>query len=322
MHWGLKSYADMTETKNLENIILLEIKDPTSANEFFISIGDDIIGLLPIKDKTHEDYHDKHSITNQIYKPCVFKERWDQRKGDVKSWAIEDHILLGYVFLSQVTTTTEIEGWSKICRISNYSTQIKLHGLFQSNSSISSNKFDVNIANSGCSLDRPLYPLFKLIKLINDFFNDGYLQESFDEKKLINYKANSKIDDDSWLKIINDFNYKQYENGYSRVGKDDVFWDEIEITNIPNNFYLIDHIIECIRKHVYDVRDVVFEKNKIITKYNQHYAYSPAPRERILSKNQPPKELFNSQILLNIKEGFDHKKYAYTSICKSFEKSD
>lgn len=72
---------------------------------------------------------------------------------------------------------------------------------------------------------------------------------------------------------INQLKFNFFVNCRARVGKDNVFWDEVEIGNVPKNKYIISLFEEILNKaNIFDsisINDSIF-----LAKYNKDYAYS------------------------------------------------
>lgn len=110
------------------------------------------------------------------------------------------------------------------------------------------------------------------------------------------------------------------------MGKDDVFWDELEVNNLPDNYYLVKVIIKCIKLHIRNVVKVEQVGNKLVIKYHSSHGYCPAPNKRQKSNNDSNKEYLSwylkNKLLIHIHKYFDQDKYYFTSFCDSLESQD
>jgi hypothetical protein len=79
--------------------------------------------------------------------------------------------------------------------------------------------------------------------------------------------------------LINDLEMKIFEDSQSRVGKDNRFWEDLEIRNLPENLYFKQLIIKCFEKQGKRCKVTDFG---LSIELCSDYAWSPSYRRREL----------------------------------------
>lgn len=154
----------------------------------------------------------------------------------------------------------------------------------------------------------PLNPmdLNNAINLINfyieaghniDLLNNEYLE------KTINIKTLSPID---LLGMINMLEFEFYSNDLIRVGKDNLFWDELIIKNLPKSKYLSE-IFATILSSSRIVDTAELRDRKILATYNRHYSYSPSSGKEPIGLDVGKVEEIKDHLKLKILDVFDSK---------------
>jgi len=122
--------------------------------------------------------------------------------------------------------------------------------------------------------------------------------------------------DKNFRTAINNLSMKFYEDGISRPGKDDSFWQICEIENFPLNF----HLASCFLSILTDNKNhlEIIKKDKVRLIYNKHNAYSPAPiKELEIEFDREYAEVVRDKLKLNIKSVFDKSKYVFSWFLKN-----
>lgn len=154
----------------------------------------------------------------------------------------------------------------------------------------------------------PLNPmdLNNVVNSINYYIEAGYNIDLLDSDYLdrtINIKALSPID---LLRMINMLEFKFYANDLVRVGKDNLFWNEIIITKLPKNIYL-GKLFETILLQSGIVDSAELREERILATYNRHYSYSPSSGKETIGLDIKKTEEIKDYLKLNILNVFDSK---------------
>ena len=77
------------------------------------------------------------------------------------------------------------------------------------------------------------------------------------------------------IENINSIQILFYENSHSRVGKDDAFWKEVEINNLPTTNYFRNKITQILGEYT-NLGNIMATENLITATYDYHTAFGPA----------------------------------------------
>jgi hypothetical protein len=118
-----------------------------------------------------------------------------------------------------------------------------------------------------------------ILNSINIYIENGYNIELIDESRFFKKDFPKLLLREDLFKYINNLEFKFYSNCESRVGKDDKFWYEAEISNFPRNSYLKKFLIDILVNDInYGV--TIIDENKILLDYDYSFAYYSCTRER------------------------------------------
>lgn len=116
----------------------------------------------------------------------------------------------------------------------------------------------------------------QLVNLLNSYVNAGNDISLLNELMLNNHIGLRPINKQQLLSNINQISVIFFENSQSRVGKDNVFWSEIELSNLPENRYLTQAIVKLLSAdNEFDNVHYRPEQNLIIVSFGHTNAYSP-----------------------------------------------
>jgi hypothetical protein len=206
-----------------------------------------------------------------------------------------------------------------ICPLSVFFTQINLLKTFRENQReyvecdliVFSKNFEksrvlevrLNSYHIGSNVVGP-YSINKIINTINHFVNLENDIQQLDETLFQNYFNISKLKDESIIEYINKLEFKFFANSQSRVGKDNSFWAEIEISNLPENNYLKLLFKEIISKSSV-VESINFKNDILFATYDSQDHYSRShDREEIHFDEKKASEIKDS-LKFNIKSNFN-----------------
>ncbi|NPD45716.1 hypothetical protein [Lentimicrobium sp. S6] len=89
-----------------------------------------------------------------------------------------------------------------------------------------------------------------IINSINIYIDYDNSLELLDEKLFENRFQLPKLDKAKLLNDIDNLEFKYYSNSSYRFKKDNIFWKEIEISNLPNNSYITNLYMLTLRKSI------------------------------------------------------------------------
>ncbi len=115
-----------------------------------------------------------------------------------------------------------------------------------------------------------------------DELNDNFFTNKFDIKELKSHQI---------LRGINNLAFKYYSNDRSRIGKDNKFWNEVEIQNLPENNYLTELYLGIIKKSGI-VDSIEYSDSMFFATYANEYAYSPSHgRQEIMEDTEKTNQI-------------------------------
>lgn len=137
--------------------------------------------------------------------------------------------------------------------------------------------------------------------IISDYDIDK-ISERIDYKIL---KSNLQFD---FLPLILKLNLEFYDVGISRVGKDNMWHEEIEVTNLPQDIY-IREILN--RSTIYDQRSKsILVNDKIVLAYNHDSGYCAVNKGRVPSKfNESVYKIVINSIIFNFYKFYSELEY-------------
>lgn len=148
------------------------------------------------------------------------------------------------------------------------------------------------------------YSINDVINTINQYVNLGNDIELLDETLFQNDFNTWIIQDKSIIEYINNLEFKFFANSQSRVGKDNSFWGEIEISNLPESKYIKLLFKEIISKSSV-VERIDFQNDIMLAIYDSDNCYcSSHDREEIQFDELKAIEIKDS-LKVNIKSNFN-----------------
>jgi hypothetical protein len=118
-----------------------------------------------------------------------------------------------------------------------------------------------------------------IINTLNNYISEDNNLELLDET-IFNKKLNlSALDSNELLTTINNLDFKFYSNSLNRVGKDNYFWTEIEIINLPESKYLR-LLFEQILSNGFDNVSYQDKERHIFLECGKETSYSPSHRRQ------------------------------------------
>lgn len=117
-----------------------------------------------------------------------------------------------------------------------------------------------------------------LINQINSFIHSNYNFDLLTEENINRiplYNSNYKSRYNDIIENINSIQILFYENSHSRVGKDDAFWKEVEINNLPTTNYFRNKITQILGEYT-NLGNIMATENLITATYDYHTAFGPA----------------------------------------------
>jgi len=117
--------------------------------------------------------------------------------------------------------------------------------------------------------------ILSIAKYINQINYYIFLDNDIDGlKKYIDKTSIQGINSYGLMKSINNLLIECFDNSNSRVGKDNQFWSEAKISNLPTNVYLRQIINKCLELES-TFENVSLYGDSIFIRYGSHNAYSP-----------------------------------------------
>lgn len=155
----------------------------------------------------------------------------------------------------------------------------------------------------------------KIVNSINMFIQRGNdiftLEEtSFQIESLTNTVSTGQLIDH-----INSLKFHFYSNDNSRVGKDNHFWNEIHIENLPKNRYLMFLFLDILDRSDFFERIKLLEE-KIVIIYNGHNHFSPSEGKKDIGFNLEKANEIKDILKINIQGLFEQISYVNESLKK------
>ena len=144
----------------------------------------------------------------------------------------------------------------------------------------------------------------KIVNALNFYVEDGNSIEFLNENVLNDTNGLDGLDSHMILGYINNLEFKFYENCLVRVGKDNYFWSEIEIFNLPTNLYIIELFVRIL-SHCSEQVFYNESKGHIFFKYDGQYSYSPSHGRNEIEVNGNVVESVKDTLKINIFEYFE-----------------
>lgn len=125
-----------------------------------------------------------------------------------------------------------------------------------------------------------------VINTINSYIDKGYDIDLLNIKYIEKNLDLPRLYPSDLLNIINSLEFGFYSNDRIRVGKDNQYWEEVEISNIPSNYFgkIFTNILS--KSNLLDRARL--DKQKIICTFNHHTAWykSEGRKPQTLNKNK------------------------------------
>jgi hypothetical protein len=140
-------------------------------------------------------------------------------------------------------------------------------------------QLDIKVySNSGAGILGKLNYYINALNRYVEYDNDVNLLDSSIFKERINF---TNLDERALFEIVNQLSFRYYENCLVRVGKDNLFWSEIEITNLPQSNYLRKCFLDILTNgQIINSAKYDLEKGFILIEYGREYAYSPSQNRK------------------------------------------
>lgn len=158
----------------------------------------------------------------------------------------------------------------------------------------------------GSGVVNPMY-INDIVNSINEFVHSGYEIQDLNELHFRNMFDVRRLTTYDLIEKINNLEFKFYSNSQNRVGKDNSFWREIEITNLPNSKY----IVSLFQKIINDsevVNSVKLNDSMLFATYDRDYGYCPADGRKEIQKDMKKANEIMDILKLLILENFDSLK--------------
>lgn len=146
------------------------------------------------------------------------------------------------------------------------------------------------------------------INLLNHYIEYDNNVDDINEQLFLERLNIYPIHQSSLAEIINKLTIKFYENSFSRVGKDNQFWNEAIITDLPENTYLTYIIKETLNNtelYKYEKANIRLENDTLILQYNHTNGYSPHHGRQPLPDDYIEADRIKDLIKMNIYNFFD-----------------
>ena len=144
--------------------------------------------------------------------------------------------------------------------------------------------------NTRYNIEYFIKDITKLINTLN-LYIDKYNNNNINWCKLYNISTQLYPDNqtEEFLyqrinELVNNISVKSYSDSLSRVGKDNYFWNETFISNLPKNFYEKHLLYEALKKYFPNINKISYQnnENEIFIKSDAEYYYGPSEtREEI-----------------------------------------
>ncbi len=148
-----------------------------------------------------------------------------------------------------------------------------------------------------------LWKIARIIDCLNIYIKEGFDIDTLDS---ILFESPILLDSINFISLINNLQFKFDAHTICNVGKDDQYWEEITISNLPMNNYISKLFVSIL--HKYGSLDASLNStNDIRIKYNRDSGYcsfgcGELPFDEKMANN------IKDLLKLNIKEYFDEHK--------------
>lgn len=149
-----------------------------------------------------------------------------------------------------------------------------------------------------------------IINLLNDFLKEGFSILDLDQESYPILIRNRLEKDNSHINAVNNLKLEFWSCCLSRVGRDNLFWTDVIITNFPNDKYLKKMIFEA-----FNIAEIDIDKKEITIELDSCNAFSATtPRAKFES---PQKEIeIKDQIKFKMYEQYDESVHRLHKLSK------
>lgn len=142
-----------------------------------------------------------------------------------------------------------------------------------------------------------------IINLINHYVNSGNDIKKINPEKLFS-KSLQGHDRDFLLTQINALEFAFFSNDQNRVGKDNNFWEEIEIRNLPNDPFLRELVCNSLKK-IKVVDSFQDKQDFALVKYGNSSGYCPADGRKAIDVDIHMRDLVKDHLKLIMVADYD-----------------
>jgi len=118
------------------------------------------------------------------------------------------------------------------------------------------------------------------------------------------------------IRIVEDLVFDFYEDSMSRVGKDNSFWIEAEVRNLPEDRYLNNLIVENLEKQNKKIKRTDYGLLFTVEQYSE---YSPANGRKKLGVNIKSDETIKKNLMLDVVFSYNIKEHLFEQISEYIE---
>ncbi|MBT0609203.1 hypothetical protein [Aequorivita echinoideorum] len=156
-----------------------------------------------------------------------------------------------------------------------------------------------------CSID--FLNFNHIINFLNKYVDSGRDINKIDFK-LFSKSYPKLVDKQIILQNVKSLDLKVFEDSKNRVGKDNRFWTEMEVRNLPENEYLKDLFIKCLSKQG---RKLIADFGVVIELYSD-YIWSPThPRKHLENYST---ESIKETLIMDLAIEFNSEEYVLSSM--------
>ncbi len=147
------------------------------------------------------------------------------------------------------------------------------------------------------------WELNKCVNALNLYIDNDNKLEELDDQLFTPMLSFDKLTVSQILKWVNQLKMDFFENCQSRVGKDNYYWNEVEIKNLPDNRYFVTclHALLTATNHF---EWVYGDYNIIGLEYRRTAAYSSSHPRRIIAHDEIEELIIKDLIKINILNHF------------------
>lgn len=159
--------------------------------------------------------------------------------------------------------------------------------------------------------------LFNIINIINEYIDKENDINLLEPDKINIY---SGLCQSSFIEFstIDKLEFKHFANSRNRVGKDNVFWSEIEIRNLPNNSYIRSLLFNSLKeiKFIFRLKD---QKDFFIMELEEEYAYTSSFNRYECAPDVENENLIRNYLKIFMYNNYNYKEHYFSKMKKNIE---